>query len=212
MRVVRRAAGYASNGGALWLCSCVCGRQKVVDGARLRRGHARSCGCRKGQLLSSTKRHDLTGRTYGLLRVVRLTRTAGRPRWLCECRCGTLRLVAAANLRSGGVKSCGCLLKRRGPAHPAWRGGRCIQEGYVVCTIYDASGHARRVKQHRLVMEQRLGRRLRRNETVHHRNGVRTDNRLRNLELWVKVQPAGQRVRDMVRFAKQILRIYGGGE
>ena len=47
-------------------------------------------------------------------------------------------------------------------------------------------------------MEQHLGRRVRAYETVHHRNGVRHDNRLSNLELWAKPHPPGQRVADLV--------------
>jgi hypothetical protein len=57
-------------------------------------------------------------------------------------------------------------------------------------------------------MEQALGRALRPFENVHHKNGVRFDNRLENLELWSSVQPAGQRVTDKVAFAVEILQQY----
>ena len=63
--------------------------------------------------------------------------------------------------------------------------------------------------QHRLVMEKKLGRPLTKNETVHHRNGIRTDNSPRNLELWVSWQPKGCRVQDLVEFAQEILARYG---
>src|SRR5882762_6746931 len=68
----------------------------------------------------------------------------------------------------------------------------------------------RQIGEHRWVMEQALGRKLYRDETVHHRNGVRIDNRIENLELWSKNHPAGQRVVDKIEWAKEILARYEG--
>lgn len=61
---------------------------------------------------------------------------------------------------------------------------------------------------HRVVMREHVGRDLHDEETVHHRNGVKADNRLENLELWSSKHPKGQRVTDLVEWAKEILATY----
>lgn len=61
---------------------------------------------------------DLTGQKFGLLTVVGRgedyvsPKGNRRPRWICQCECGGVALCQGGNLKSGKVRSCGCLQKK----------------------------------------------------------------------------------------------------
>jgi HNH endonuclease len=86
---------------------------------------------------------------------------------------------------------------------------RVGRNGYIRWVVPGKDGEpARETFLHRHVMEQHIGRRLRPEETVHHVNGDRSFNELSNLELFFSRHGPGQRVRDKVAFAIEMLRLY----
>lgn len=95
-----------------------------------------------------------------------------------------------------------------------WKGGKILDKktGYILIWSPEYGDNYKKrnkyVFEHRIVMSKIIGRALKKGENVHHKNGVRDDNRPENLELWVSTQPSGQRVSDLIDFAKNILKEY----
>lgn len=84
-----------------------------------------------------------------------------------------------------------------GKNSPRYRHG--LRGGYTVINI-----NGEQVAKHRVVMEKKLGRKIRRFEFVHHKNGLKWDWRIQNLELWtIRKDPPGQRVKDILKFVKK---------
>lgn len=208
--------GRDSSGFITWLCRCSCGVERHVNGNRLRAGKSKSCGCITREVAAkrmSASRVDLTGRRFGRLVVVGPAPDGsdGRTRWFCSCDCGTVRIAKGILMTRSQkpARSCGCLRKEK-TRNRSWRGGRQkTGEGYIRIRALD---HPDAVKgyvlEHRVVMEDHLGRLLTQDETVHHKNCVRDDNRIENLELWSGNHPSGGRVSDKVAWAEEILQLY----
>lgn len=80
-------------------------------------------------------------------------------------------------------------LAHKGKRSTAWKGGRIKDRlGYIQIWLPEhpnakIGGY---IHEHRLVMSKKLGRPLETWEFVHHKNGIKDDNRLNNLEIVTK--------------------------
>jgi hypothetical protein len=124
-------------------------------------------------------------------------------------RASTTRGMCTAHyarwFRLGDAESLGPVIRRQ------TLGGKQVDKlGYVfwLDVTHPMSTANGRVYEHRVVISEKIGRTLLKGENVHHKNGDRADNRPENLELWVTMQPSGQRPADLIEFAKQILERY----
>ncbi len=123
------------------------------------------------------------------------------------CQCGQPKMVKSA--------TCSTCRKSGGESNANWRGGRTTHKrGYVMVWVpeHPRGTRSNYVFEHILVMEVSIGRSLIGGESVHHRNGVRSDNRMENLELWTRPQPTGIRVQIATVWARNTIELYDNRE
>ena len=91
------------NGRVVWECRCDCGNTCQVDENSLVFGGTKSCGC--------LHTANIAGQRFGKLVVIKPTeeRKNGSIVWECKCDCGSICSIPSKSLKSGKVKSCGCL-------------------------------------------------------------------------------------------------------
>lgn len=118
LTVLRQVDDYVSPGGqhkARWECQCDCDNHTIINvvGSSLINHTTTNCGCQ-----NKYKYMDLTGQKFDKLTVIKKvekpeTRKNEGVYWLCECSCQEHNkiIVSTSDLKSGHVKSCGCLRK-----------------------------------------------------------------------------------------------------
>lgn len=112
-------------------------------------------------------------------------------------RCGE-RFVQAFRPGVFCTKDCSAKsLKKFGKDHPRWNNGRAeTASGYVMIRV----GYKKYIGEHVLNIEKKLGRKLKKGvEVVHHKNGVRGDNRLSNLVVMTRAEHASHHHRGVTR-------------
>jgi hypothetical protein len=149
-----------------WAIQCFCGAEFVAVGANVKKGNTKSCGC-----LNDARRRETWAQ------VLATCSCCGKEFKTIQCRVADGRrpccskVCSATHLKASG--------KLAGENNPAWVGGRRVHpQGYIL--VRHKGGY---VLEHRLVMEQHIGRELAEDEHVHHKNKVKTDNRIENLQL-----------------------------
>jgi len=160
---------------SLWeaLCRCDCGEQIAVLLQGLK-GGTQSCGCTKKRgtmteafLATRGRARSFSvspGDRFGKLTVMfeeNEEQPDGKKLWVahCSCECGKKTIVLVNNLKSGGVRSCGCLQRERAseanrirathglsghPHYPRWRNmmDRCYDPGGAHYKYYGDRGIA----------------------------------------------------------------------
>lgn len=99
----------------MWKCRCDCGTERSVEGARLRGGRSKSCGCLLRESTALRSRKDITNQRFGRLVALYPTeeRQGGKIIWLCKCDCGNEVKVPIDRLTGKNTQSCGCLSKEK---------------------------------------------------------------------------------------------------
>ena len=122
---------------------------------------------------------DMTGKRIGSLVVLHEEPAPERDWrkriwWMCLCDCGNKKTILGSSLRRGHYKSCGCRRYdfAKGEKHGNWRGKKWIHRGYV---YFSLESNGKQVLEHRHIMELHLGRELLKEEYIHHKNGIKTE-------------------------------------
>lgn len=97
-------APKTKNRSTLWRCICDCGKEKIARNKNLIEGITTDCGC-------ISKQGYKQGQKVARLTLLKEIPACRGRSWECVCDCGNKLNVRESAIRSGSIKSCGCLAK-----------------------------------------------------------------------------------------------------
>ena len=108
-RVKKPSSYKGQHTGAFWKFQCDCGNIIVAPISQVKNGHTKGCGCLN--IGGSKPIIEKIGTKYGKLTILKQVKIeySSDVYWECQCECGNITVVRGTDLRSGKVKSCGCL-------------------------------------------------------------------------------------------------------
>lgn len=139
-----------------YLFRCDCGNEKIIGENPVRYGRTKSCGCLKKE--TNFKNHfiDITGKRYGKLTVLRLSKKEHHSRnglvWVCSCDCDPNKeiYIIGNDLKYGNTSSCGCYRREKmtihgkthTKIHKIWNSilQRCLNENNEFYEYYGGRG------------------------------------------------------------------------
>lgn len=158
--------------GTYWICMCECGDKSVVSGGTLTSQSSTQCRKCANEARSIGKQwiKDNQGKHF------------------CQCGCGQPISIKIHHHTRGISKYIDhhqpCKLKTCcGEDNPHFKEGRYVNQSGYILVLVPGPGKSRYILEHRLVVEAHLGRKLKDGEVIHHINGIKTDNRLSNLQI-----------------------------
>lgn len=214
---------YKNGIGRYWYCICKCGNINAYCESSI----PKKKSCRKCNLTKATlglfKRVKNTKFTIISLPVMIRGRFHGssgcgnKGQYFVniECSCGRSGYIKLSELYNENMyESCAyCLIKNKTyiPIEKLILGKSFGGKGYIFVSappFHPYQNCNGRIAQHRLVVELKEGFFMLPNQTIHHMNGIETDNESENLELCDSSHFPGQRIQDKVKWAKELLNKY----
>ena len=107
-RVAQPTSYKREYSGAFWKFQCDCGNTIIASIGQVKNGHTKGCGCLN--IGGKERILEVPGTKYNKLTVLKQADIEAKDTyWECKCECGNITTVRGTDLRSGKVKSCGCL-------------------------------------------------------------------------------------------------------